>query len=163
MPFIKGHVGYNKGKKLFGEWRNCQKCGKEVWFNRARILNGGGKYCSRICSNKSTGLKGEKSPHWKGDSVGYCGIHDWLQLHFGKADKCEQCGSIKRVQWAKIKGKEYKRKRENFWQLCSSCHIVYDDTIVKGGWNKGKKWSKEIRKNISRGTKIGMAKLKQNG
>ena len=30
--------------------------------------------------------------------------------------------------WAKLKDKEYKRKRENFIQLCASCHINYDFT-----------------------------------
>ena|SRR3990167_10318964 len=163
MPFIKGHIGYNKGKHLVGEHRKCLRCNKECWFNRARILNGGGRYCSQNCSNKSTQKKGKENQNWKGDKVGYFGIHDWLQLNFGKANKCEQCGSIKKIQWAKLKGKEYERKRENFWQLCSKCHIIYDDTIIKGGWNKGIKWSKAVRKRISQGTKIGMAKLKQNG
>ncbi len=159
MPFIKGHVGYNKGKKLKGEWRNCLRCEKLVWFNQARILNGGGKYCSQLCSNKSTGLRGDKSPHWKGNDVGYYGIHNWLYTNFGKADKCEQCGRTKRVQWAKLKDKPYERKRENFFKLCSICHIIYDNTIVKAGWNKGTKGvmkpnSGSFKKGYYKGIKI---------
>lgn len=139
--------------------RTCQRCSKTFHIFPSR-LKWGALYCSRDCSNKSTSLKGEKSPHWIGDKVGYYGIHDWLYTNFGKAKKCEKCGSQKRVQWAKLENKEYERKRENFWQLCSKCHIVYDDTIVKGGWNKGMKWSKEIKERISEGTKIGMNKSK---
>lgn len=128
MPFTKGHVGYNKGLKLVGEYRQCLRCKKECWFNKARILKGGGKYCSRDCSNKSTALKGEKSHNYK-KKVGYYAVHDWLQVNFGKASKCEECGSDKNVQWAKLKGKTYLRKRENFWQLCAKCHVYYDGTV----------------------------------
>lgn len=129
MPFIKGHVGYNKGKKLKGEWRNCLRCGKECWFNQARILKGWGKYCSQDCSNKSTAKSGRDSHHYK-KKVGYHAVHDWLHKNFGKAIKCEQCGSEKRVQWAKLKNRKYLRKRENFWQLCCLCHIEYDKTSI---------------------------------
>lgn len=147
MAYTKGHVGYNKGKKLVGEWRNCLRCKKKVWFNLARILHGGGKYCSQICSNKSTQKKGKENQNWKGDKVGYYGIHDWLQLHFGKANKCEQCGSVKTIQWAKLKGKKYERKRENFWQLCARCHVFYDGTIPYV--SKGVPVSKKTRNKIS--------------
>lgn len=133
---------------------NCITCGGKM--NRwAR------KYCSKVCQGKSQ--RAENSPNWVGDKVGYYGIHDWLQTNFGRASKCEQCASVKKVQWAKLKGKKYERKRENFWQLCSACHINYDGTVIRGGWNKGMSWSKEIRQRISEGTKIGMAKLKYNG
>lgn len=129
MPFIKGHIGYNKGMKLAGEYRNCLRCGKETWFNQARILNGGGKYCSHDCSNKSTAKRGKESHHYK-EKVGYYAVHDWLYVNFGKANKCEQCGSTERVQWSKLKGKSYERERKNFWQLCSLCHIEYDKTSI---------------------------------
>lgn len=129
MPFTKGHVGYNKGLKLKGEYRNCLRCEKEVWFNEARIINGGGKYCSRDCSNKSTAKSGVDSPNYK-KKIGYYAVHDWLYKNFGKANKCEQCGSQNKVQWAKLKNRSYLRKRENFWQLCCLCHIEYDKTSI---------------------------------
>jgi hypothetical protein len=128
MPFIKGHRGWNKGLKLSGEYRDCLRCGKEVWFAQYRIINGGGKYCSRDCSNKSTAKRGKDSFNWK-KKVGYYAVHDWLILNYGKADKCEQCGSLKNVQWAKLKRKSYLRKRDNFWKLCARCHVYYDGTV----------------------------------
>ena len=127
----------------------CIFCGKERQvFTK--------KYCSKVCQGKD--MRGVKSQNWVGDKVGYCGIHDWLQLNFGKANKCEQCGSFEKVQWAKLKDKSYERKRENFWQLCSKCHMDYDDTSIgnRPTWNKGRKWSAKVRKNISEGTKKGM-------
>jgi hypothetical protein len=129
MGFQKGHIGFNKGQKLVGEWRKCLRCNKEKWFPKCRILAGGGKYCSQDCSNKSTARKGKDNPNYK-KKVGYYGVHSWLYTNFGKATVCEKCGNQKKVQWAKLKGKSYLRKRENFWQLCTICHIEYDKTSI---------------------------------
>lgn len=75
------------------------------------------------------GKKNEQSIAWTGDKVGYFGIHDWLKLNYGKADICENswCLGLSDVfQWAKIEGKKYERKRENFIKLCVRCHVRYD-------------------------------------
>ena len=161
-PFaFDSQMAYNIGMVK----RICKRCNKEFGAFPSRVKKCGALYCSRDCSNKSTALRGEKSPHWVGDKVGYYGIHDWLYTNFGKATKCEECGSKKRVQWAKMKDKEYERRRESFWQLCYKCHMEYDGTSIKNQkvWNKGKKWSEEMKEKISIGTKIGMSKLKRNG
>ncbi len=95
------------------------------------------------------GVRGDKNPSWKGDRVGYQGIHRWLNTNFGKASKCEypdckyprrsSIGKIlkapKGFVWAKLEDKNYERRRENFWQLCHSCHFRYDET-GKRGWIK---------------------------
>ena len=86
--------------------------------------------------NKGKGYlqKGEKNPNWKGDKVGYSGIHIWLRKTFTK-EKCEDCGSIPPpakkdfLEWALIKGCKYERKRENFKCVCRSCHLRYDEII----------------------------------
>lgn len=85
-------------------------------------------------------LKEANNPNWKGDEVGYTALHDWLRKNFGKANKCEICKILiaKKYEWALLKGKEYERKRENFWQLCSKCHTKYDDKCPSA-WNKGRK------------------------
>jgi len=62
----------------------------------------------------------------------YFRIHNWLAYHHGKAFKCENqsCNSEspKRYEWALLKGKEHKRNRNNYVQLCPSCHRKYDFT-----------------------------------
>ena len=66
---------------------------------------------------------------WKGNKIGIAGIHDWLKREFDKANKCENGKCLKRsvvYEYALLKGKEYERKRENFWMLCKSCHKKYD-------------------------------------
>lgn len=72
---------------------------------------------------------GEQNNKWKGDKVGYGGLHDWIRLHYGKASKCEnkKCTykNPKRYHWANLSGK-YKRDRNDWMQLCPSCHIKMD-------------------------------------
>lgn len=63
----------------------------------------------------------------------YFRIHSWLIYNHGKASKCENelCTSVnpKRFEWALLRGKEYKRDRNNYIQLCPSCHRKYDYTL----------------------------------
>src|SRR3990167_9488287 len=67
------------------------------------------------------------------------GKNDWVRLHFGKANKCEEPTCIyprkdwdgrlmekpKRYEWANISGK-YKRERSDWETLCPSCHRTRD-------------------------------------
>lgn len=129
-----------KGISLIKKCRQCKrnfrkKIGSswKLWIQRS--------YCSRKCQGLSFGeaQKGKNNPNygnfesksavWKGDKVGYDGIHAWLRTKFGKASICEnsKClGKGRTYEWALIKGREYERKRKNFWQLCHSCHKKYD-------------------------------------
>ena len=73
----------------------------------------------------------EKHPQWKGDNVGYFGIHKWIERKLGKPNKCEFCGKVKGVfQWAS-KSREYTRKLDDWIRLCVSCHHKYDDSRKK--------------------------------
>jgi hypothetical protein len=72
---------------------------------------------------------GMSANNWKGDEVGYQGIHRWLSKTYGRADRCEKDDCTNKstsYSWAKLRGKEYKRRRENFMRMCASCHIKYD-------------------------------------
>ena len=76
---------------------------------------------------KNIARKEEKSPRWKGDSVGYTGVHLWMCRNYGKPSKCETCAteSAKIFDWANISG-NYLRKREDWKRLCRSCHMKED-------------------------------------
>ena len=131
----------------------CQECG--VCFMAVRyLLNAGGaKFCGRKCAGASRvgkpswnkGLigwrKGEKHPwmphgeeHWsyKGEGVGYGGLHIWVRKNLGSASKCVHCGlteipeGMKRYfQWAN-KSHQYKRDLNDWIELCVKCHKAYD-------------------------------------
>ncbi len=69
---------------------------------------------------------GEKSHLWKGNKVGYHGIHGWVIRQKGKASEyiCK-CG--KQAQhWANTKAHKYKRRIEDFEAMCAKCHRIYD-------------------------------------
>jgi hypothetical protein len=71
---------------------------------------------------------------WESSRKGYFYIHKWLIRKFGKAKKCDYCGTKKgKIEWAKIHHKKYERKKSNFWKLCRSCHIRYDRHNEKYG------------------------------
>lgn len=131
---------------------NCPQCGKEVQTTPDKRSRGEGKYCSNKCGNLSRrgkpsgrlGIKilknsGELSWEWKGDEVGYWGLHAWVYKHLGKAMRCDYKNCVyprtnsrgvtylfpKAFHWANI-SHEYKRDLKDWIQLCVSCHSQYD-------------------------------------
>ncbi len=74
----------------------------------------------------SLSLIGNKR-RWKGDNASYAAKHMWLLKHFGKADHCEfnREHMTKRFEWAN-KYHSVSRERNDYIQLCSSCHRVFD-------------------------------------
>ena len=114
--------------------RNCNTCSKPY--------KGYGKFfCSSACQPRTTppSVSGEKHYLWKGKEASYFAFHDWLRRHHGKANKCESpsCrGKSKRFEYALLKGKEHGHSRENYWMLCKSCHVTYDETSLgEKHWN----------------------------
>ena len=67
----------------------------------------------------------DRNWNWKGDSASYTAKHTWVRNNYGRATRCEHCGSRKNVHWANISG-EHKRDRKDWKQLCVSCHRIYD-------------------------------------
>jgi len=77
---------------------------------------------------------GENNPSWKGDKVGYFGLHKWVYKKLGRPKKCEHCGEIKEnnraLHWANKSG-EYKRDIGDWLRLCVPCHSRYDKGFVR--------------------------------
>jgi len=77
------------------------------------------------CHPRTEFQEGENHPLWKGDKVGYTGLHDWISVHWGKARnyfcKCGKQG----LDWANITG-IYSRDRKNWEPMCRSCHKKFD-------------------------------------
>ena len=118
--------------------RICQYCSKEFKINTWRLKDQKrGKYCSVPCQRKFHSgdksiywcrrLKGEDNPNWKGDKVGYIGLHTWVKNQLGKPNVCTHCHSTikKRYEWANKSGK-YERNIDDWLRLCTSCHRKYD-------------------------------------
>ena len=117
---------------------NCLVCDKE--YRAIHDFKGRNqKYCSLECKEKAwtkdirpkmkdnPGVKGELNHSWKGDNVGYHGVHHWVIRELGRPEKCEHCGteSAKKFEWAN-KDHTYKRIKEDYMRLCTRCHRRYD-------------------------------------
>jgi hypothetical protein len=73
-------------------------------------------------------ITGKNSKRWKGDQVGYRGLHSWVHLWKGKPNKCEMCGIEKigrDMHWANV-SRTYLRDLTDWISLCASCHGSYD-------------------------------------
>lgn len=80
---------------------------------------------------------GEKNSKWKGDNVGYYGLHSWVVRKLGKARKCAECGKESgKIEWAN-KSHEYKRDITDWISLCKKCH---------GKFDSGKNWGSATRR-----------------
>lgn len=109
----------------------CKECLSSFLVYQSTLKTKPYKYCSKICYDKNrVSLRGKDNPSWKGDNIGYFGLHSWINKQLGKASKCEQCGAVKNVEWAN-KSKEYKRDLNDWKALCRSCHHVFDDIASK--------------------------------
>lgn len=103
---------------------------------------------------------GEENPNWKGDCVGYHGLHSWIRKILGAPKECELCKTTnaRRYEWANKSG-EYKRDLSDWRRLCVACHRRTD--YARGNytiWNKGKKvQSNSGRTHIKLGQRISTA------
>lgn len=132
-----------KGKKYPHLMRarvgNCEVCSKEY-----RAVNDykerKQKYCSKQCADKVWRAKvtpsnfrtDEKNGSWKGDGVGYSGIHRWVERKLGAPRVCWHCGSKrkKKYEWCNIDHK-YRRDLNDWLRLCTSCHRKNDAQFTK--------------------------------
>jgi len=103
----KGTVSWNKGLKGFGAGI------KKPWFKEL--------------------VTGEKNYNWKGDSVKYRALHNWVERNLGKPNICTDCfifGEGHQMHWANI-SKEYKREISDWKRLCPSCHGKFDKKTLE--------------------------------
>ena len=80
---------------------------------------------------------GEKNSNWKGDNVGYSGLHRWLRKKLGNPKECQNCKREGKknngrwnLEWAN-KSHKYKRDLADWIGLCRFCHIAYDKGRLK--------------------------------
>ena len=83
-------------------------------------------------SQSLRGKYGEEARRWKGEAAGYVAIHMWIKKHWGMPDHCDMCNchDASRYEWCN-KDKKYRRVREDWMQLCPSCHRIYDCAIIR--------------------------------
>ena len=88
--------------------------------------------------------RGSNSGKWKGDNVGYSGLHYWVKKIFPKTEFCNECKKSKPMDLAN-KG-IYDRNIENWEWLCRRCHMTKDGRIYKNL----KQWRLRVNKNCQK-------------
>lgn len=68
---------------------------------------------------------GEKNSDWKGDGVGYSGLHEWIRMNKPKPELCEECKKELVYDCHNI-DRKYTRDLTKWRYLCRTCHRKYD-------------------------------------
>ncbi len=86
-----------------------------------------GKHWKIKDTSKMKGRLGDKNGTWKGEKAGYHAIHLWVNKYYGSPSVCDHCftKTAKKYEWAN-KNHTYKRLREDWLRLCTSCHRLFD-------------------------------------
>lgn len=107
------------------------------------------------------GKFGEQARRWKGDDASYVAKHQWLLKHFGPATTCEFGADHKarRYEWANVNHGE-SRRREDYIQLCPSCHRLFDQ---QGKCRRGHQYTPETTHINCRGHRSCLICKKERG
>lgn len=78
-------------------------------------------------------ITGKNNHEWKGNKVGYFGLHKWINRILGKPKYCAYCQNTslksRQYHWANI-SKAYKRDLSDWVRLCAKCHSDYDNNKI---------------------------------
>jgi len=114
----------NDVKRIWkGKDNKCVDCYKSIEGRATRC-----KSCWNKTRKGIPKIRGEKHRLWKGDLVGYAGLHKWVRKAKLKQKFCERCEEVKPHDVANISGK-YKRDVNDFEWLCRKCHIKSDGRL----------------------------------
>jgi len=125
MPFQKGYKMTESHRRNIILGLQTRKKRKIGW-----------KLSKEARQKMSISRTGTGNSMWKGNKVGYRGIHTWLNRQIGKPTTCQNCKRTNltghAIHWANI-SKKYKRDITDWIRLCVKCHINWDrnNIIIK--------------------------------
>ena len=120
--------------KVIGEYEEFIYCGCGCGKTLSKYKYHHGQYRERKYihnhhwrgKNRYTATKGHKHHNWKGDDVGYVGLHMWIRRNFPKPELCHLCREKQPQEVACITS-IYNREFKNWAWFCRKCHYLYDN------------------------------------
>ncbi len=118
----------------------CRWCGKDFERYRSQIrIEGGGQYCSRLCSQRGTAKKrsrfGPESGRWNGGAGSY---RERALREYG--EQCVVCGYFAYRELLWVHHKDFRKRSEgqdhsieNLEVLCVRCHFEKHIDAERGG------------------------------
>ena len=100
--------------------------------------------------------RGKRNGMWK-DNPGYKSLHVWMSSNHPLQGRCEHCGGTEKpTEYASV-GHVYTREREDWLELCRSCHRRMDGSYVRtpenraatGERSRGRTMSPASRRKVS--------------
>lgn len=82
-------------------------------------------------------MQNEKHWNWKGDDIGYAGVHRRVKKKFPKSELCMICKENPATELANITG-IYKDENKNWVWSCHRCNLIYDN-VGRRAWITRKK------------------------
>ena len=121
--FVKGSK-YTEIEKIESSKR-AKELGFGLWMEGKKLSE---SHKSNISKRmKSKNYNGSSHHLYKGDKIGYYGLHKWVVLQKGTPKECKHCGvkDARIYDWANI-SYSYKREINDWIRLCRKCHIKFD-------------------------------------
>jgi hypothetical protein len=122
---------------------SCKKCGSLVKNGSTGLCKGcvlaernsvndwniGRKHSKEARERGARAKIGKKNPMWKGDSVGYTSLHEWVKRRLQKPSLCSLC--MKRTDFLDLANisQKYIRNVSDWEWLCRRCHMNKDGRI----------------------------------
>ena len=110
------------GARIGGTYECLCDCGKTAVVDRGNLTSGNTKSCGCL---RSICKQGSLNPSWKGNTVSYNALHEWVRSRYVKPDLCEHCAAAPPHDLANISGR-YLRELRDWWYLCRRCHMEID-------------------------------------
>jgi hypothetical protein len=84
-------------------------------------------------------MRGPRPGAWKEGEVSSAAAHSFLSNHFPRKGVCEECGRRAKTDYSFQRHPEpYTRNREDYRELCRSCHVLLDIELgVRPKWQPG--------------------------
>lgn len=82
-----------------------------------------------VTRTASEQVTGENNPHWKGESVGYNALHDYVKSKKFKPKLCECCGLPNDYLDLANISQLYYRDLNDWEYICRRCHMTKDGRI----------------------------------